>query len=386
MKPRHAPSRLDGARCVVTGGLGFIGSDVVHRLAGERRVGRRRRRAGARARRRPRQRRRARRRGASSPTSATPAVADAVARRRRRVQRRRAGQPPRVDAASRCATSTSTSAATSRSSRRCGTRRPAATIVQTSTRQVYGRPRYLPVDEDHPTAPGRRQRHRQAGVRAVPPALRHAATACASTVLRLTNVYGPRQHLEREGLGFLPVFVRQALLGEEIVLFGDGTQRRDCVHVDDVVEALLLSATTPEAGGRDVQPRPRGLADAGRDRPAHPGRRRQRRRRCAACRGPTSCCASTSAASRATSPRPSGSSGGRRASPSPTASTATVRSLRRSIVVPVVDLRRRHRRFQDALRRRDRPRPRVRAPCCSAPSWRRSSASSTPALHGAPTG
>ena len=58
-------------------------------------------------------------------------------------------------------------------------------------------------------------------------------------MLRLTNVYGPRQHLEREGLGFLPVFVRQALLGEDIVLYGDGTQRRDCVHVDDVVDALL---------------------------------------------------------------------------------------------------------------------------------------------------
>ncbi len=69
------------------------------------------------------------------------------------------------------------------------------------------------------------------------------------TVLRLTNVYGPRQHLEREGLGFLPVFVRRALLGEDIVLYGDGTQRRDCVYVDDVVDALLLSATTPDAAG-----------------------------------------------------------------------------------------------------------------------------------------
>ena len=71
-------------------------------------------------------------------------------------------------------------------------------------------------------------------------------------MLRLTNVYGPRQHLEREGLGFLPVFVRQALLGEEIVLFGDGTQRRDCVHVDDVVEALLLAAVDAGGGRRDA--------------------------------------------------------------------------------------------------------------------------------------
>ncbi len=126
---------------------------------------------------------------------------------------------------------------------------PGATIVQTSTRQVYGKPRYLPVDEDHPTAPidvngidklACEQFHLLYGTH-------HDLRV---TVLRLTNVYGPRQHLEREGLGFLPVFVRQALLGEDIVLYGDGTQRRDCVHVDDVVEALLLAATTDDAAGQ----------------------------------------------------------------------------------------------------------------------------------------
>ena len=142
----------------------------------------------------------------------------------------------------------------------------------------------------------------------------------AVTVLRLTNVYGPRQHLEREGLGFLPVFVRQALLGEEIVLYGDGTQRRDCVHVDDVVDALLLSATTPEAAGEIFN-----LGHEDSLTLAEIAELTQRaagdeRRGAAACRGPTSCCASTSAASTATSPRPSASSAGRRASRSPTAS------------------------------------------------------------------
>ena len=127
--------------------------------------------------------------------------------------------------------------------------------MQTSTRQVYGRPRYLPVDEDHPTAPvdvngvdklACEQLHLLYGER----------YDLRVDVLRLTNVYGPRQHLEREGLGFLPVFVRRALLGEEIVLYGDGTQRRDCVHVDDVVDALLLAADDARRRGRDVQPRP----------------------------------------------------------------------------------------------------------------------------------
>ena len=125
---------------------------------------------------------------------------------------------------------------------------PDASVLLTSTRQVYGKPHYLPVDESHPTVPvdvngvdklACEQFHMLYGER----------YDLSVTALRLTNVYGPRQHLEREGLGFLPVFVRRALLGEEIELYGDGTQRRDCVHVDDVVDALLLSATTPDAAG-----------------------------------------------------------------------------------------------------------------------------------------
>jgi nucleoside-diphosphate-sugar epimerase len=125
---------------------------------------------------------------------------------------------------------------------------PTATIVLTSTRQVYGRPRYLPVDEDHPTIPidvngidklACERYHLLYGTR----------YDLRTVVLRLTNVYGPRQHLEREGIGFLPVFVRRALLGEEIVLFGDGSQQRDCVHVDDVVDAMLLAAGSSEASG-----------------------------------------------------------------------------------------------------------------------------------------
>jgi nucleoside-diphosphate-sugar epimerase len=65
----------------------------------------------------------------------------------------------------------------------------------------------------------------------------------------LSNVYGPRQRLTSDELGFLPVFVRKVLLGETIQLFGDGSQRRDCLHVDDVV-AAFLTATAPAAIGR----------------------------------------------------------------------------------------------------------------------------------------
>lgn len=125
---------------------------------------------------------------------------------------------------------------------------PGCTVVQTSTRQVYGRPQYLPVDERHPTAPVDIN-----GVNKLACEQLHLVYSNVhdlhATALRLTNVYGPNQHLGSEGLGFLPVFVRLALAGEPISLFGDGSQQRDCLHVDDVCDALLRAATRPGTFG-----------------------------------------------------------------------------------------------------------------------------------------
>jgi UDP-glucose 4-epimerase len=127
--------------------------------------------------------------------------------------------------------------------------RPGAVVVHTSTRQVYGRPRYLPVDEDHPTAPVDVN-----GVDKLAAEQLHLLYATvhdmAISALRLTNVYGPRQSLLRDGLGFLPVFLRRALQGEPIQVYGDGRQLRDCLYVDDVVRALVLAAVTPDSVGQ----------------------------------------------------------------------------------------------------------------------------------------
>jgi UDP-glucose 4-epimerase len=126
--------------------------------------------------------------------------------------------------------------------------RPHATIVHTSTRQVYGRPRYLPVDEEHVTTPVDVN-----GVDKLAGEQLHLIYAAVHdmpiSALRLTNVYGPRQCLTRDGLGFLPVFLRLALTGGTISVYGDGRQLRDCLHVNDVVRALALAASTPEAAG-----------------------------------------------------------------------------------------------------------------------------------------
>jgi len=121
---------------------------------------------------------------------------------------------------------------------------PRARIVYTSSRQVYGRPQYLPVDEDHPVSPCDYN-----GVHKWAAECYHRLQAVLygqpAVALRLTNVYGPRQALQLPWQGFIATFVRRALQNEPIVVFGDGRQLRDMLYVDDAVEALLLAGLAP---------------------------------------------------------------------------------------------------------------------------------------------
>ncbi len=123
-----------------------------------------------------------------------------------------------------------------------------ATVVYTSTRQIFGKPRYLPVDEEHPVAPvdvngitkyATEQLH----------LLYHEVYGLPASAVRLTNVFGPRQRLRDDLQGFLPIFVRRALADDAITVFGDGAQERDCLYVDDVVDCLVLAAVAPDAAG-----------------------------------------------------------------------------------------------------------------------------------------
>jgi len=123
-----------------------------------------------------------------------------------------------------------------------------AVVVYTSTRQIFGHPRYLPVDEDHPVSPVDVNGISKSATEQLHLLYREQYGIRASSV-RLTNVYGPRQRLRDNLQGFLPIFVRRALSGEPITVFGDGAQERDCLYVDDVVECLLLTARSAEAPG-----------------------------------------------------------------------------------------------------------------------------------------
>lgn len=123
----------------------------------------------------------------------------------------------------------------------CRHLRPAATIVLAGTRQVYGNPLRLPVGEDHPLRPP--DYNGVSKIAAEFYALVAAERLGLSTsVLRLTNVYGPRQLVAHSRASFTGWLVRQALKDETIQLFGTGRQRRDLLYVDDVVEAFLLAA------------------------------------------------------------------------------------------------------------------------------------------------
>ena len=126
---------------------------------------------------------------------------------------------------------------------------PEARVVYASTRQIYGRPRYLPVDEKHPVAPGDVN-----GVSKYAAEQLHMLYASIhsmrTTALRLTNTFGPRQRLKGEHMGFMPVFVARALEDRSITVFGDGSQERDCLHVDDVVDAFLLASQSEAAVGQ----------------------------------------------------------------------------------------------------------------------------------------
>jgi len=124
---------------------------------------------------------------------------------------------------------------------------PQVRIVFASTRQIYGRPHYLPVDEVHPLQPvdvnginklAGEQYH----------LLYSEVYGIRSTVLRLTNTYGPRMRIKDARQTFLGVWIRNLLQGQPFEIWG-GEQLRDYTYVDDCVSALQLAASSHAAIG-----------------------------------------------------------------------------------------------------------------------------------------
>jgi len=131
----------------------------------------------------------------------------------------------------------------------CRRANPNIKIVFASTRQLYGKPDYLPVDEKHPIRPVDVN-----GINKLAGEWYHLlynnVYGISTCALRLTNTYGPGMRVKDARQTFLGIWVRLLLEGKPIKVFGDGLQLRDFNYVDDCVEALLLAGANDQANGK----------------------------------------------------------------------------------------------------------------------------------------
>jgi UDP-glucose 4-epimerase len=129
----------------------------------------------------------------------------------------------------------------------CRRHNPSIRVVFASTRQLYGRPDSLPVNETHPLRPvDVNGINKLAGEHYH--LLYHRVHGIRSTVLRLTNTIGPRMRIRDARQTFVGVWIRNLLKGEPFEVWG-GEQLRDFTYVDDCVEAMLLAASSDAAAG-----------------------------------------------------------------------------------------------------------------------------------------
>ncbi len=130
----------------------------------------------------------------------------------------------------------------------CRKKNPHLKIIYASTRQIYGKPDYVPVDERHLLHPTDVN-----GINKMAGEWYHIlynnVYGIRAVSLRLTNTYGPRMRVKDTRQTFLGIWIRRLIEGEPIEIWGDGMQIRDFNYVDDVVDAMLLAAKTDDANG-----------------------------------------------------------------------------------------------------------------------------------------
>ena len=130
----------------------------------------------------------------------------------------------------------------------CRRYNPDVKIVFASTRQIYGKPQYLPVDENHPLRPVDIN-----GVNKLAGEWYHLlyndVYGIRTSVLRLTNTIGPRMRVKDARQTFLGMWVRLLVEGKPFEVW-DGHQLRDFTYVDDAVEAFLMVSASDDANGR----------------------------------------------------------------------------------------------------------------------------------------
>lgn len=131
----------------------------------------------------------------------------------------------------------------------CANRIEQPLIVFLSSRLVYGRPIYLPVDEQHPLNPTSIYAAHKITVENYLRVFEnsHGLRHC---IFRVSNPYGPYQPLESKGYGIINHFIHLAAVGDTVRLFGDGSQIRDYIYIDDLINQLLQAAMTESCEGK----------------------------------------------------------------------------------------------------------------------------------------
>jgi UDP-glucose 4-epimerase len=131
----------------------------------------------------------------------------------------------------------------------CKNHNPAVKVVYASTRQIYGRPDFLPVHEGHllhPTDVNGINKMAGEWYHILYNNV-HGIRTCA---LRLTNTFGPRMRVKDARQTFLGIWIRNLIQGKTVEVWGDGLQVRDFNYVDDVIEALLMAALSERSHGQ----------------------------------------------------------------------------------------------------------------------------------------
>jgi nucleoside-diphosphate-sugar epimerase len=131
----------------------------------------------------------------------------------------------------------------------CRKRNPVAKLIFSSSRFVYGSTLRNPVDETHPTnCKSIYGIHKLTAEKYFQ--FYQDAFGLNTVCVRIANPYGPRQQMKHNGYGIVNWFIRLALDGQPLTIYGDGRQVRDYVFVEDVAHALLALAVAPDTAGR----------------------------------------------------------------------------------------------------------------------------------------
>src|SRR6266566_692282 len=126
---------------------------------------------------------------------------------------------------------------------------PQAKIIFSSSRFVYGSTQYNPVDEDHPTNCTSIYGIHKLNVEKYF-GFYHAAHSLNTVCVRIANPYGPRQQMKHNAYGIVNWFIRLAMDGKPLTIYGDGKQIRDYVFVEDTAKGLLAVALSANTGGK----------------------------------------------------------------------------------------------------------------------------------------